>query len=103
MYVDVPPVHDASNVIVLPTFCVDGSVGVDVSVGIPMEGLTVTSEFILLTVSGVRELSVTNMQYQVLEVGLTGENEVLPGDNRVCTNVLPELQVEVAEEYSFAV
>ena len=32
MYVDVPPVHDAVKVMVLPTFCVDGRVGFEVNV-----------------------------------------------------------------------
>ena len=59
---EVPPDHDASNVIVLPTFCVDGSVGVDVSVGIPRAEFTVISLFMLFTVTGVEALSVTNMQ-----------------------------------------
>ena len=41
MYVDVPPVHDDVNVIVFPTFCVDGSDGEEVSVGVASAGLTV--------------------------------------------------------------
>ena len=35
MYVDVPPDQLAVNVIVFPTFCVDGRVGFEVKVGVP--------------------------------------------------------------------
>ena len=62
MYVEVPPVHDASKVIVLPTFCVDGSVGVDVSVGIPSAEFTNITSFDDSRVTGVVALSVTPMQ-----------------------------------------
>ena len=69
MYVDVPPVHDASKVIVLPTFCVDGSVGEEVKVGIPR--VTNTTSFDESCVSGVVALSVTPMQYELDVVGVT--------------------------------
>ena len=51
MYGEVPPLHEASKVMVFPTFCVDGSVGEDVSVGIPRAGFTVTSLFMLFVVA----------------------------------------------------
>ena len=62
MYVDVPPVHDAVKVIVLPTFCVNGRVGVEVNVGVPSGVFTNTTSFDDNCVSGVVALSVTNMQ-----------------------------------------
>ena len=59
----------------------------------------------LFVVSGVVALSVTNMQQYVVEVGLTELNDALPlvKEDKVCTNVDPVLQVEVVDEYSFAV
>ena len=58
-----------------------------------------------LVVSGVDELSVTNVQYHVFEVGLTELNVALPlvNEDSVCTRVDPVLQVEVVEEYRLAV
>ena len=71
MYVDVPPVHDAVNVIVLPTFCVDGRVGFEVNVGVPSGVFTNTTSFDDNCVSGVVAESVTPMQYEFVDVGLT--------------------------------
>ena len=71
MYVDVPPVQLAVNVIVFPTFCVDGSVGVDVNVGVPRAPFTNTTSFEDSCVTGVVALSVTPMQYEFVDVGLT--------------------------------
>ena len=68
---DVPPVHDDVNVIVLPTFCVDGSVGVEVNVGVPRAPFTNTTSFEDSCVTGVVALSVTPMQYEFVDVGLT--------------------------------
>ena len=68
---EVPPVHDASKVIVLPTFCVDGSAGVDVSVGIPSAAFTNITSFDDSRVTGVVALSVTPMQYEFDVVGVT--------------------------------
>ena len=62
MYVDVPPVHDAVNVIVLPTFCVDGRDGFEVNAGVPSGVLTNTTSFDDSSVTGVDALSVTPMQ-----------------------------------------
>ena len=71
MYVVVPPVHDDVNVIVFPTFCVDGSVGVDVNVGVPNAVFTNTTSFDDSCVTGVVALSVTPMQYEFVDVGVT--------------------------------
>ena len=68
-------------------------------------GLTITSLFMLLVVSGEYALSVTNMQQYVVEVGDTELNDALPlvKEDNVWTKVDPELQLEVEDEYSFAV
>ena len=59
----------------------------------------------LLTVTDVVALSVTNMQQYVVEVGLTELNNALPPvkEDKVWTKVDPVLQVEVVDEYSLAV
>ena len=59
---DVPPDHDAVNVIVLPTFWVDGREGEEDKEGIPKTEFTTTSLFMLFTVAGVEAESVTNIQ-----------------------------------------
>ena len=71
MYVDVPPDQLAVKVIVLPVFCVDGSVGVDVNVGVPRAVFTNTTSFEESRVTGVVALSVTPMQYEFVDVGVT--------------------------------
>ena len=59
----------------------------------------------LFVVSEEYAESVTNIQYHVSAAGLTTVNVALPDvkDDRVWTRELPVLQVEVVDEYSFAV
>ena len=93
----VPPVHDAVKV----TDCPVSMAGLDGEIiGDDKAGLTVTSLFMLLTVTGVVAESVTNIQYQILDVGLVGVNVTFPDVwlDKVCTKVDPVLQVEVVEE-----
>ena len=74
-------------------------------VGVPNAEFTSTSLFMLFVDSGVEALSVTNMQQYVVEVGDTAVNDALPlvKEDKVWTKVDPELQLEVDDEYSFAV
>ena len=97
-----PPVQLAVNVTDCPLLIVGFDGLID---GVDKAGLTVISLFTEFTVTGVVALSVTNMQQYVVEVGDTELNDALPlvKEDKVWTKVDPVLQVEVVDEYSFAV
>ena len=54
-----------------PAFCVDGRVGVEVKVGVPRAVFTNTISLADKCVTGVVALSVTPMQYEFVDVGVT--------------------------------
>ena len=97
-----PPDHVELNVTDCPLSIVgfEGEI-----VGADSTGLIITSLLMELVVSGVVALSVTNVQYHVLEVGLTELNVALPlvKEDSVWTKVDPVLHVGVVEEYRLAV
>jgi hypothetical protein len=96
-YVGVPPDHDAVKV----TGCPVSIAGLDGEIiGEDKAGFIVTSLFTEFTVTGVVALSVTNMQYKALDVGLIALNVAFPDVwlDKVCTKVDPVLHVEVDDE-----